>query len=88
MIDVLDRQRQGRFLGGVDLHSKLAQGLSVAVRVGADAPLKHVEGDVILDGEDPEPRIESPRSCVAVKLRESRGNDEKPLFAHGRLVGE
>jgi hypothetical protein len=77
------QHRQGRLLAQVDRDSERAQGLSVAPRLAVDAPLEHVEGNVIFGGEDPEPGIEAPRSGVAVEVWESRCYDEKCLLGHG-----
>jgi hypothetical protein len=77
------QHRQGRLLAQVDRDSERAQGLSVAPRLSVDAPLEHVEGNVIFGGEDPEPGIEAPRSGVAVEVWESRCYDEKCLLGHG-----
>src|SRR3990172_9541349 len=87
MIDPPSQVRQRRSMGRVDRDSKREQGLGVALRLSVDAPLEHVEGDVIFGGEDPKPGIEAPRSGLAVEVREPGSDAEERLPGHGRRGG-
>jgi hypothetical protein len=84
VIRTAGEQGQNRFPPRINLDSQGAQRLGIPRRLTVAPGLKHREGNIILGGENSQPRVQTPRTGVTVEVRKPRSYDEQGLPRDGR----